>query len=43
MEKLETDVLAAVACLLAAALEPALEQLDELEALLKRAALLQWP
>jgi len=29
--------------LLAAELKPALEQLDELEALLKRAALLKWP
>jgi hypothetical protein len=32
-----------VACLLADDLEPALVQLDELEALLKRATLLKWP
>lgn len=42
MEKLETDVLGTVECLLADDLGPALKKLEELEALLKRAAILKW-
>lgn len=42
LEKLETDMLGTVECLLADDLEPALKKLDELEGLLKRASLLKW-
>lgn len=42
LEKLETDLLGTVECLLADDLEPALKKLDELEGLIKRASLLKW-
>ena len=42
LEKLETDLLGTVECLLADDLGPALKKLEELEALLKRASILNW-
>ena len=42
LEKLETDLLGTVECLLADDLGPALKKLEELEALLKRASFLKW-
>ena len=42
VEKLETDVVGTVECLLSDDLEPALKKLDALDALLKRTSLLKW-